>query len=57
MVVERDAVITIRLTREERDMVGTLAKADGVSISDVVRMAVRRRYAERYPDKKPTKKK
>jgi uncharacterized protein (DUF1778 family) len=52
---ERAAVITIRLTRDERMMVGALADADGISISDVVRMALRRTYAERFADKKTKK--
>jgi uncharacterized protein (DUF1778 family) len=42
MSEEREAVITVRLTHEEREMVGHLAKMDGISISDVVRMLVRR---------------
>lgn len=49
---ERVTVMTVRLTKEERNMVGALAEADGVSISDAVRMSVRRQYAERFGDKK-----
>lgn len=44
---ERDQVITVRLTREERQMLQTLAENDGISISDVVRMLVRRAHAHR----------
>ena len=55
MVDERDAVITVRLTASERKMVGSLAEADGISISDVVRMSVRRTFAERFPDAKQRK--
>jgi hypothetical protein len=49
---ERDAVITVRLTADERVMVGRLADEDGISISDVVRMTVRRAYIERFGAKK-----
>jgi hypothetical protein len=49
---ERDVTMTVRLTREERQMVKAIAELDGVSSSDAVRMSVRRAYAERFPDKK-----
>jgi hypothetical protein len=40
--------LTVRLTHDERKMVRALAEVDGVSASDVVRMTVRRAYAERF---------
>jgi hypothetical protein len=49
---QRDDVITVRLSRDERQMVKALAGADGVSISDAVRMSVRRAHAERFGDAK-----
>jgi antitoxin component of RelBE/YafQ-DinJ toxin-antitoxin module len=44
---ERDNVITVRLTEDEREMAKFLADADGISISDVVRMQLRRAARER----------
>lgn len=49
---QRDDVVTVRLTRDERRMITTLADADGISLSDVVRMLVRRAHAERFGRKK-----
>lgn len=49
---QRDDVVTVRLTRDERRMITTLAEADGISLSDVVRMLVRRAHAERFGRKK-----
>jgi uncharacterized protein (DUF1778 family) len=54
---EREDVITVRLTRDERNMVKGLAAADGVSISDAVRMAVRRAHEQRFAGQKATPKK
>jgi uncharacterized protein (DUF1778 family) len=45
---EREDVITVRLSRDERHMVKALAGADGISVSDVVRMCIRRAHAERF---------
>lgn len=49
---QRDHVITVRMSREERDKLQALADDDGISVSDVVRMVVRRTHAERFGDKK-----
>jgi antitoxin component of RelBE/YafQ-DinJ toxin-antitoxin module len=46
---DRNAVITVRLNKDERNMVKALAGADGVSISDAVRMSVRRAHETRFP--------
>jgi hypothetical protein len=48
---ERDEVTTVRLTRDERNMVKAMAGADGVSMSDAIRMAIRHQHAARF-DKK-----
>jgi hypothetical protein len=53
---ERDHVMTVRLTRDERNMVKALAGADGVSFSDAIRMSIRQRYAERFGEKSRSKK-
>jgi uncharacterized protein (DUF1778 family) len=45
---DRDEVMTVRLSRDERNMVKGLAAADGVSLSDAIRMSVRRAHAERF---------
>jgi hypothetical protein len=52
---ERDNVVTVRMSRDEHQMAKALAGADGVSISDAIRMAVRRAHAERFA-KSPKKK-
>lgn len=44
---ERERLMTVRLTPEEQRMVRDLAEADGLTVSGVVRMLVRRSYAER----------
>jgi len=49
--MDRDEMMTLRLRKEERKMVEALAAADGVSLSDAIRMAVRQRHAERFPKK------
>jgi hypothetical protein len=41
----------------ETALLQALAEADGLTISDVVRLLVRRAYADRFGDKKPTKSK
>ena len=56
MTAEREDTMTIRLSRDERNMVKALAGADAVSLSDAVRMAIRRQHAERFGDKRPKKK-
>lgn len=49
---ERDDVVTVRLSRDERNMLKALAGADGISLSDVIRMLVRREHASRFGQKK-----
>jgi predicted DNA-binding protein len=44
---DREETMTIRLSSDERKMVTALAEHDGVSSSDVVRMSIRRAFAER----------
>jgi uncharacterized protein (DUF1778 family) len=50
---DRTERITLRLTPEESAVVAELAEESGLSISDVVRQAVRVAYADRF--KKPKK--
>lgn len=45
----RTAVMTVRLSADERKALAALADADGISASDVLRMLVRRAHAERFP--------
>ena len=49
---ERDDVVTVRLSRDERNMLKALAGVDGISLSDVVRMLVRREHASRFGQRK-----
>jgi hypothetical protein len=53
MVAERENVVTVRLSRDEHQMVKAMAGANGVSLSDAVRMAVRRAHAEMFGAMKP----
>lgn len=46
MADERTKRFELRLTGEEAEMLREVAKHDGVSMADVVRLYVRRRYAE-----------
>lgn len=50
---ERENAITVRMSKDERRMLDALAEADGISISDVVRMLVRRAHADRFGAPKP----
>lgn len=52
---EREASVTVRMSDDERAMLGALADDIGVSVSDVLRMLVRERYRARFGDKKPPK--
>jgi hypothetical protein len=54
---ERTQRFEIRIAPQEIDMLRTLAEADGLSSADIIRTLIRRTYAERFGDKKPTKKK
>ena len=47
----------MRITPDEARMLKELAEADGLSASDVVRLQVRRYYAERFGAKPGTVKK
>ena len=51
---ERTAVVTVRLSSEERTMLERLAEADGFSASDVLRQLLRREFASRGPPKVKT---
>ena len=50
---ERTERIGVRVSPTESAMLEKLAEADGLAASDVVRMLVRKAYAERFGDKKP----
>jgi antitoxin component of RelBE/YafQ-DinJ toxin-antitoxin module len=56
LVTVRTALLTVRVTDEELAMAKALAEADGISASDFVRLYIRRAYAERFGQPKPTKK-
>lgn len=57
MIAERENTLTVRLSRDEQHMVKALAAADGISVSDVVRMLVRRAHRERFGEAKTKPKK
>lgn len=49
---ERTERIALRLTPEESDVVAALAEASGLSVSDVVRQAIRQAYAAEFKKQK-----
>lgn len=52
---DRTERLGVRMTTEEKDMLAALAKREGVTSSDVVRLFIRRAYAEAFGSKKPKK--
>jgi uncharacterized protein (DUF1778 family) len=50
---DRTERIALRLTPEESAVVAELAEETGLSISDVVRQAIRSAYADRFKKPKP----
>lgn len=57
MPTMRTETFNMRITPDEARMLKELAEADGLSASDVVRLQVRRYYAERFGAKPGTVKK
>ena len=53
--IERDKSLRVRVSAEELDMVQALADAEGITASDIVRLYIRRAYAERFGETKPRK--
>ena len=53
VMVDRDSKLTIRIADEEVAMLRALAEKDGISASDVLRLFIRRAYAEAFGTKKP----
>lgn len=54
--LQRDQLFQLRMTAEEKAMLGALADRDGLSASDKVRQWIRREYAEAFgaaPSGKP----
>jgi hypothetical protein len=47
--------LNIRVTDNESEMLRALAEREGVSASDIVRLYIRRAYAEAFPPKRPKK--
>ncbi|HEY8079918.1 MAG TPA: hypothetical protein VIF62_37560 [Labilithrix sp.] len=48
----REDVVTTRMRADERQMLAELAEEDGIALSQVIRMLVRRAHAERFGKKK-----
>lgn len=46
---ERDKLLQIRVTEEEREWLQQLADEDGFTSSDIVRFLIRREHRERFP--------
>jgi hypothetical protein len=56
-MVEHSEQFHARFTADEMQMLRELAEADGISLTDEMRMIVRRIYGERFGAPKPKKKK
>jgi uncharacterized protein (DUF1778 family) len=52
MAEERTERIALRLTPQEADVVNAIAEETGLSVSDVVRQAIRQAYADRFKKQK-----
>lgn len=50
---QRSERITVRVAPTERQMLDELAEADGLDLSDVIRLLTRKAYAERFGRQKP----
>ena len=55
-MVDREKRLNIRIADDEAMMLHELAEAEGVSQSDYIRLFIRRAHAERFGEKKKTKK-
>jgi hypothetical protein len=55
---ERDYMLRVRMSEDERAMLTELADAEGLTASDAVRQLIRRAHADRGPvlSEQPTKK-
>lgn len=42
MRIRHDVIVTVRVTKKERELLGSIAEANGVSVSDAVRMCIKR---------------
>jgi hypothetical protein len=54
---QNPARFNMRLSPDELTMLETVAGAMGVSASEVIRLAIREKYRERFGEKPPKKKK
>ncbi len=54
-MVDRGRYLTLRASTDELSMVKALAERDGLNVSDVVRLLIRRAYAERFGTEEPPK--
>ncbi len=52
---QREVAMAVRMTEHEARMARELAEIDGLSLSDVLRMAVRRAYEARFGAVKPAR--
>lgn len=50
---ERTDRFAVRTTPTETAMLRKLAEADGLSVSDYIRLSIRRMYADKFGTKKP----
>lgn len=50
---ERTETLTIRIAQEEKDMLRAVAERDGLSLSDWLRLTIRRAHADAFGASKP----
>lgn len=51
--VERTETLTIRIAAGEKAMLRALADRDGITVSDWLRLTIRRAYSEAFTDTPP----
>lgn len=49
--LSRERILSVRVSNEEFEAATRMADEDGITVSDVVRMVLRREYARRYDER------
>lgn len=50
-MLSRERILSVRVSSEEFEAVTRMADEDGITVSDVVRMFLRREYTRRYDER------
>ena len=52
---QRERALNVRISEDEERMLKALSSHHGLSVSDIVRQAIRRAFAEAFPPRRPKK--